>query len=79
MFDFVWRTLGYKLEKDIVRRWVLEKIEDEKNQDYGHPNVPGSFSRCIIKNKDYNKIEYKRKLRSYKEVLTNKAKKEVCL
>jgi len=74
MFDFVWRTLGYKLEKDIVRKWVLEKIEDEKNQDYGHPNVPGSFSRCVIKNKDY-----KRKLRSYKEVVMNDPKKEVCL
>ena len=78
MFDFIWRALGYKLEKDIIRQWVMEKIDDEKKA-YVITQIPPTFSRCVIKNKDYNKIHYKRKLRSYKEVVMNEPKKEVCL
>tara|TARA_R110001583_G_scaffold2964_6_gene20073 strand:+ start:864 stop:1115 length:252 start_codon:yes stop_codon:yes gene_type:complete len=30
MFDWVWRTLGYELEKDIIREWSLNKMKVEK-------------------------------------------------
>tara|TARA_R110000782_G_scaffold254818_1_gene343295 strand:+ start:851 stop:1072 length:222 start_codon:yes stop_codon:yes gene_type:complete len=30
MFDWVWRSLGYELEKDIVKEWVVNKMKAEK-------------------------------------------------
>jgi len=29
MFDWIWRSLGYELEKDIVKRWALNKMKSE--------------------------------------------------
>ena len=33
MFDWVWRNLGYELEKDIIREWSLNKMKVEKIEE----------------------------------------------
>tara|TARA_R110000787_G_scaffold139042_1_gene252696 strand:+ start:1725 stop:1982 length:258 start_codon:yes stop_codon:yes gene_type:complete len=33
MFDWVWRSLGYELEKDIVKEWALNKMKAEKIEE----------------------------------------------
>jgi len=30
MLDWLWRSLGYELDKDIVREWALNKMKAEK-------------------------------------------------
>ena len=33
MFDWIWRSLGYKLEKDTIKNWSLNKIKAEKIEE----------------------------------------------
>lgn len=33
MFDWIWRSLGYELEKDIVKEWALNKMKAEKIEE----------------------------------------------
>jgi len=30
MLDWLWRSLGYELDKDVVREWALNKMKAEK-------------------------------------------------
>ena len=33
MFDWIWRSLGYELEKDIIKEWSLNKIKAEEIEE----------------------------------------------
>tara|TARA_B110000211_G_C14060899_1_gene545471 strand:- start:428 stop:613 length:186 start_codon:yes stop_codon:yes gene_type:complete len=57
MLDFVWRLLGYKLDKDLVKKHQIaraiawdetEKVKEAKKVVKTH-SAP-SFSKCVIEN-----------------------------
>jgi len=33
MLDWFWRTLGYELEKDVIKAWALNKMKEEKIEE----------------------------------------------
>ena len=33
MFDWIWRSLGYELEKDKIKEWSLNKIKAEEIEE----------------------------------------------
>lgn len=50
MFDFVWRYLGYELNKDKRKEYVDKKIREEKEEQIYRKKCreTSSFSRCAI-------------------------------
>ena len=33
MFDWIWRSLGYELEKDLIKEWSLNKMKSEQIEE----------------------------------------------
>tara|TARA_R110000824_G_scaffold8293_9_gene37418 strand:+ start:2971 stop:3153 length:183 start_codon:yes stop_codon:yes gene_type:complete len=53
MLDWVWRLLGYKLDKDLIRKHQLEraKIWEDNKTTPKKLVVPITFSKCVIEKK----------------------------
>ena len=61
MLDFIWRLLGYELDKDVIRSHQLARAkkwsEDQKvkkAEKVVEDAKPSSFSRCVIENSPKN-------------------------
>lgn len=92
MFDTLKRLIWGDLQKDIVRKWAADKMEQEKKHaDFIEKcKVTPSFSRCVIDNGTYKRIKHAKleksqkqkqqlkpyNLRSYKEVLLKDTSEE---
>tara|TARA_R110000796_G_scaffold97830_1_gene205085 strand:- start:423 stop:635 length:213 start_codon:yes stop_codon:yes gene_type:complete len=68
MFDFLFRFLGYKLDKDIVREYVLKKIaeeEMEKLEESKIVNNPSDIIREVKKSKSKKRRQRLKKQLAY--------------
>ena len=68
MFDFLFRFLGYKLDKDIVREYVLKKIaeeEMEKLEESKIVNNPTDIIREVKKSKSKKRRQRLKKQLAY--------------
>ena len=45
MLDWFWRTLGYELEKDVIKAWALNRMKEEKIEEKS--DKVGFFKKCF--------------------------------
>jgi|TARA_R110000787_G_scaffold70921_3_gene157841 peptidyl-tRNA hydrolase len=68
MFDFLFRFLGYKLDKDIVREYVLKKIAEEEMQKLEESKIvnnPSDIIREVKKSKSKKRRQRLKKQLAY--------------
>ena len=68
MFDFLFRFLGYKLDKDIVREYVLKKIAEEEMQKLEESKIvnnPTDIIREVKKSKSKKRRQRLKKQLAY--------------